>query len=198
MPLCSALKALGLGWFVIVGTSGCQATSSLESAGLAVVVPGLWHPVDTARWMVPGKTLAAWAGPEGSSLVIYQTLPGPGVTPTMIAEGLANRLTNLPGLKVLIKRVETIAGQPAARVEVVAPGSGAMLAPSGLGAPVATDGQPLMATRQVTVGFTRARGTLFLSWHLPEQAYTRIAPDIEAVLGSLTLTPDTATPSSTY
>jgi hypothetical protein len=198
VPLQSALWTLGLGWFVMVGTIGCQASSPLESMGLALAVPGSWRPVEPDRWMVPGKALAAWSGPEGSSLVIYRTLPNPGGTATAIAEGLANRLTNLPELTLLAKRTENLAGQPAARVEVVAPGSGAMLAKSGLGSIVAPEDKPLVPTRQVTIGFARRRGTLFLSWHLPEQAYSRIAPDIESVLKSLTLAPDTASPSSTY
>ena len=112
--------------------------------------------------------------------------------------GLANRLTNLPELKLLVRRTETLAGQPAARVEVVAPGSGAALAPSGVGTPLATEGKSLVPTHQVTVGFARSRGTLFLSWHTPEQAHARIAPDIEAMLESLRLRADTQPSTSSH
>ncbi len=61
--------------------------------------------------MVPGTPLAAWSGPDGSSLVAYRTLPG--ASPEMLAEALGNRLENLPGLKLLVKRSETLAGLPA-------------------------------------------------------------------------------------
>jgi hypothetical protein len=148
--------------------------------------------------MVPGTALAAWSGPEGSSLVVYRSLPFPDGTAAMIAESLANRLTNLPDLEVKVKRTEKVAGEPAARVEVIAQGNGDSLAPSGAGTPVSTTGKPLIATRQVTVGFPRQGGSLFLSWHMPESAYSRISPDIEAVLGSLQLSSDGRPSSYSY
>ncbi len=194
----SALGTLGLGWLLIVGSGGCQATTPLENAGVSLTVPDSWQPVEPLRWKVPGTPLAAWSGPEGSSLVIYQTLPDPGATASTIAEGLANRLTNLPGLTVRVRRTETLAGQTAARVEVDAPGSGAALAPSGVGTPVATEGKPLILTHQITIGFPRSRGTLFLSWHTPDQAHARIAPEIKAMLESLRLRADTQQSTSHY
>jgi hypothetical protein len=162
------------------------------------VVPRSWEPADPLSWKVPGTPLAAWSGPEGSSLVIYQTLPDAGATAGSIAEALANRLLNLPELVLRSRRIETLAGRSAARLEVIAPGSGAAFAPSGAGAPVATEGKPLVPTHQVTVGFPRSRGTLFLSWHTPEQAQDRIAPEIEAMLQSLKLTADDGLSTSHY
>jgi hypothetical protein len=148
--------------------------------------------------MVPGTPLSAWQGPEGASLVLYRTLPSPGMSADMLAEGLANRLTNLPELKIVARRTEKVAGELAARVEVVAPGIGNALAPSGVGKPVAPEGKTLELTRQVIVGIMRSSGPLFLSWHMPESAHERIAPDIEAILGSLKLSADTRLPSYTY
>jgi hypothetical protein len=116
----------------------------------------------------------------------------------MLAEGLANRLTNLPELKIVAKRTDKIAGEPAARVEVIAPGTGDALAPSGVGTPIAPAGKTLEPTRQVTVGIIRSSGPLFLSWHMPESAHARITPDIEATLGSLKLSADTRLPSYSY
>ena len=69
--------------------------------------------VNPSRWMVPGKPLAAWTGPDGSSLVIYRTLWVPDGSAKMLAEAIGNRLENLPGLRLLDKRTETIAGVPA-------------------------------------------------------------------------------------
>jgi len=194
----SALGALGFGWIVTLGLTGCQPSSPLENAGLSLAVPGAWRPVEPDRWMVPGTPLAAWSGPEGSSLSVYRTLPNPEVTAPMITEALANRLTNLPELKLLVGKTETIAGQPAARVEVLAPGTGAALAPSGVGTPVAPEGETLVPTHQVSIAFARTSGPLYLSWHMPERAHARIAPDIEAVLKSLKLSADVRPPSSSY
>jgi hypothetical protein len=116
----------------------------------------------------------------------------------MITEALANRLTNLPELKLLARQTETVAGQPAARVEVVAPGTGDALAPSGVGFPIAPEGKTLASTHRVTLGFARSSGPLYLTWHMPEAVHDRIAPDIEAVLKSLKLSADTGPQSSSY
>jgi hypothetical protein len=135
--------------------------------------------------MVPGAPLAAWSGPDGSSLVAYQTLWVPGGSAEMLAEALGNRLENLPELKLLAKRVETVAGVPAARVEVVAPGTGDALAPSGLGAPIEPSGKSLIPTRQVTLAFARPSGTIYLTWHMPEASHDRIEQEIRAAIDSL-------------
>ena len=130
--------------------------------------------------------LAAWAGPDGSSLVLYRTLPAPGGSPAMIAEALANRLENLPELRLVVNRTEKVGETTAARVEVVAPGTGDALAPSGTGTPMAPAGKTLIPTREVTVGFHRPDATLFLTWDSPgvvvrpdrrgHQGHARIRP----------------------
>jgi hypothetical protein len=148
--------------------------------------------------MVPGKPLAAWSGPEGSSLVVYRTLPWPGGTAEMIAESLATRLTNLPELKVAEKRLEKVAGLSAARVESVGAGNGDAFAPSGVGTPIATQGKPLISTRQVTLGIPRSDGTLFLSWHMPESVHEKLTPGIDATLASLHLSAETGQSSYSY
>ncbi|MGC8639613.1 MAG: hypothetical protein ACP5XB_07010 [Isosphaeraceae bacterium] len=193
-----ALGKIGLGWLLIVVLGGCEGNTPLEEAGVSLSVPSSWKSVEPQRWEVPGTPLAAWSGPEGSSLVIYQSLPDPGGTARSIAEGRTNLLANLPELSVRVHRTETIAEETAARVEVVAPGSGAALAPSGVGTPLATEGKPLVSTHQVTIGFPRSRGTLFLSWHTPEQAHDRLAPEIGAMLQSLKLRPDAPQSTSHY
>jgi hypothetical protein len=185
-------------WLFVVGSSGCESTLPLERAGVSLTVPQTWQPIDPLRFAVPGTPLAAWSGPEGSSLVIYQTLPDARASAHSIAEGLTNRLANLPGLTLRARRIETVAGLPAARVEVVAPGSGAALAPSGVGTPVATEGKPLVPTYQITVGFPRSGGTLFFSWHTPEAAHDRLAQEIESMLQSLSLRADSQPSTSHY
>jgi len=170
-----------------IAPAGCQPAGSAGLSGIALTPPSTWRRVEPSRWMVPGTALAAWSGPEGSSLVAYRTLPIPGGSAAMIAEALANRLENLPGLQVRDKRTEPVGGTTAARVEVVAPGTGDALAASGAGTPVAPSGKNLVPTRQVTVGFVRPDDTLYLRWHVAESAYDRIAPDIRATLDSLRL-----------
>jgi hypothetical protein len=164
---------------------GCGPRAPLDRAGIAISPPGSWHVQARAKWMVPGTPLAAWLGPDGSSLVAYQTLWVPGGSAEMLAEALGNRLESLPELKLLVKRVETIAAVPAARVEVVAPGTGDALAPSGLGAPIEPTGKALIPTRQVTLAFARPSGTIYLTWHMPEASFDRIEPEIQTSLDSL-------------
>jgi hypothetical protein len=137
--------------------------------------------------MVPGEPLAAWAGPDGSSLSIYRALPDPDGSAEALVTGLANRLDNLPGVQIRERTTEAVAGTTAARVELVGPGTGDALAASGTGTPVAPDDTELVPTRQVTLGFIRPSGTLYLSWHLPESSYERIAPEIRATVKSLRL-----------
>ncbi len=135
--------------------------------------------------MVPGVPLAAWSGPEGSSLVVFRALPVPDGSAAILVEALANRLENLPELQVRDKRTESVGGMTAARVEVVAPGTGDALAASGVGTPIAPPGKTLIRTRQVTLGLARSEATLYLRWHAPESLFERIAPDIRATLDSI-------------
>jgi hypothetical protein len=178
---------------------GCQPSGPLEGAGVSLSVPDSWKPVEPTRWNVPGRPLGAWAGPEGSSLVAYQTLPVPGGGAAVrVAEGLVNRLTNLPELRILGRREETIAGAPAVRIDLLAPGFGDALAPSGVGVPMPIEGKQVIPTRQATVVFARHAGSLFLTWSAPESAWSRIAPEIDATLGKLALSADSPRSSSSY
>jgi hypothetical protein len=181
-----ALRRLSLAALALL-IAGCQRAGPLGRAGVALTPPESWHPVPTARVMVPGVPLAAWSGPDGSSLVVFRTLWVPGGTAEMLTEALANRLDNLPGLRILVRRAETVAGTAAGRVEAVAPGTGDALAASGLGTPMAPEGKALLPTREVTLVLPRPAETLYLTWHLRESSYDRIAPEIEATLASLRL-----------
>jgi hypothetical protein len=165
--------------------SGCGPRTPLDRAGIVLGVQDSWHAQRPTKWMVPGTPLAAWSGPDGSSLVVYQTLWVPGASAEMLAEALGNRLENLPGLKLMVKRAETVAGVPAARVEVVAPGTGDALAASGLGEPINTPGKALIPTRQVTLAFAQPGATLYITWHMPEGSYDRIEPEIRTTLQSI-------------
>jgi hypothetical protein len=191
-----SILRVGLSAVLLLG-SGCQPASPLARAGVALSPGARWQPVERARWPVPGKPLAAWSGPDGSSLVAYQALPIPGGSAGALVEELANRFANLPGLRVEVRRTESWSSRPAARVEVVAPGTGDALAASGIGIPVAPDDRPLVPTRRVLVGFPRAGDTLFLAWHAPESARGALETQIQAALQQLRLGPG-ATSSQSY
>ncbi len=174
---------------------GCQPTAGNGTAGVPVEPPVAWKRVEPDTWRVPGVALSAWSGPEGSSLVVYRTLPVPGGTPAMIAEGLVNRMENLPGVRIVDRRTESVGGTTAARVELVAPGTGDALAPSGAGSFVVPEGQTLVPTRQVTLGFLAPDRTIYLRWHVPDASFDRIAPDIRSTIASIRLAPDSHRPA---
>jgi hypothetical protein len=176
----------------LTAIGGCQRAGRLEAAGIALRPPATWQPVDRQSWMVPGEPLAAWSGPDGGSLVVYRTLRIPGGTAEMVAEALGNRLLNLPGLKLLVKGTETVGGLAAARVEVVAPGSGDSLAASGLGTPVEQPGKASIPTRAVTLGFPRNGDTIFITWNVPQSSYDRALPEFTSAMESLRLDPGDA------
>ena len=170
---------------VLAGLSGCQPAEPLARAGITLAPPPSWRSVKPNASKAPGVALAAWSGPDGSSLIVYRTLPAPGGSATMIEEALVNRLTNLPGLELVAHRTETMGEMTAARVEVVAPGTGDALAPTGTGTPITPPGKTLFPTREVTMGVHRPDATLFLTWDVPESSYARVAHDIKATLESV-------------
>ncbi len=166
---------------------GCRAPtpSDSEVEGVRLNLPTSWSQVPKSTFPVPGTPLSAWKGPAGASLVVFRTLPAPGRTAKGLAEELANRMTNLPGVRVEVRRVERLAGREVARVEVVAPGVGDALAPSGQGVPVAPAGKALVPTRRVTFGIPGAGPIRWLTWHFPESSRARVAPRVDAAVASL-------------
>ncbi|WP_165234227.1 hypothetical protein [Aquisphaera insulae] len=192
------LRSIGAACATAMWLSGCGEVEPLRAAGFAIRPPEAWKAEEPTRWLAPGTALAAWSGPDGSSLVVYRTLPDPTASAGTIAEALANRLANLPGLTMAANRTETIAGQPAARVEAVAPGSGASFAPSGIGRPTAREGETLIPTRRVVVGFPRSDGPVFLAWHAPEGASPRLMAEIDATLKGLVIAPESRRSSQGY
>ncbi len=170
---------------LLVLAQGCNPGTPIERAGIKLALPEPWHSVRPATWMVPGTPLAAWSGPDGASFVVYRTLWVPEGSAEMLAEAMANQLGNLPGAKLLVKRTETSAGVPAARVEITAPGTGDALAPSGLGEPSKPPDKALTPTRQITLAFSRPADSIYLRWHMPAGSYDRIEPDIRSTLQSL-------------
>lgn len=180
---------IGIGVLAVVlaGLSGCTEATPLAAAGVGLSLPAGWHAVDRSTWLVPGTPLAAWAGPGGSSLVVYRTLAIPAGRAEEVLTEQANRLVNLPELKVVGRRIETAGGLPAARVEAVAPGTGDALAATGMGTPSAPPGRALVPTRRVVITVPRAGDTLCFVWHAPESAAEALGAQVEAALSSLTI-----------
>ena len=200
MPLRSFLasppRAVAAFAWGLAFVAGCSSSDRLESAGVRLRPPAGWKAVPHATWPVTGVPLAAWSGPGGASLVVHRSLPTTDDTAQGLAEGLVNRLENLPGLRVISSGTETVAGAPAARVEVTAPGFGDSLAPTGMGKPVALDGKTLQPTRRVEVTIPRRDDTITLDWHAPEADANALAATVRETLKSLTIRrdrPSTAT-----
>ena len=176
--------ALGQGWCYAIlsallpSLTGCGPSDPLTRRGIELQPPPTWSPVEPGRFVVPGDPLAAWVGPEGASLTLFTTLRDPGATAETVLEGTANLWANGPGLN-------------AARLELVAPGTGDQLAPIGQGRPLPRTGddRPLIPTRRVALIVPHDTFTLHLFWHLPETAREAINADIRATLASLSLAP---------
>ena len=176
--------------------AGCSPQSPLEANGITLAPGSDWKAASPTTWAVPGTPLAAWSGPSGSSLVAYLALPAPGVGAKGLGTALATRLENLPDLRLITNEVETIDGLDAARVVVVAPGTGAELAPTGRGKPLLSNGETPKPTRRVTILIPRQRNTVELLWHAPEESSAWLDGAIETTLKSLKITRETLSTSS--
>lgn len=168
----------------VVGNAGCSAGEPLERAGVTLKPPEGWQAVAAATWPVPGTPLAAWSGPGGSSLVAYRGLPVPEGRPESVALALVYRLENNPGLRVVARSTVKLGSLDAARVDVVAPGTGDALAPVGRGSPLAEGGKALRPTRCVVVTAVRPADTLTLVWHAPEADAAALESQVRATLGA--------------
>ena len=171
----------------LVALSGCGDADPLARAGVSLRAPDGWTRAAVDRWAVPGTPLAAWSGPDRSSFVVYRTLPTPGTEAASLLTGLTNRFENLPGLTVRARGVEKVAGLDAARVELVAPGTGDAIAPTGQGVPL-VDGQPsLTPTFRVLLTIPRPADTLCLVWNAPEEAADAVRSRVRETLKSIAI-----------
>jgi len=190
-----ALKAQGLAKkLVLTGlcffTLGCQADSLMVGDRLDVRPPASWRVARLNLRPVPGEPIAAWSGPQGSTLIVYRALPIPGGTPESIATTLVHSLTNLPGIEIQSRRVQIVDGRAVARVEIIGPGTGDALAPSSTGKPTPPPGKSLIPTRELILGLPGREETLYFSWGIPESGREQLLPEIEATIASLRLPPD--------
>jgi hypothetical protein len=172
------------GLALMMGT-GCASRTPLESVEVVLQPPSGWTPVSPDRYLVPGETLAAWSGPSDSSLVVFRTLANPEGTAETLREEIVNRWSNLPEWTIASSGVETLGGAPVARIDVVAPGLGDALVPTGQGRPVAPEGREAIPTRRVALAFVRPADTIQVYWHCPESAWPELQPQWGDCLKSL-------------
>lgn len=192
--LARTLGSLILGLLLL---PGCQPGRPLEEAGVRLTPPEGWSAAETSAYVVPGTPLAAWEGPDGSSLVVFKTLEQPGAAAEKILTEYTNRLETLPGVKIVSRGLHEVGeGLEAARVVAVAEGTGSAFAPSGSGKPVAPKGQKLVPTMRVAIAIPRDHDVLWLTWHFPESAKDKLSPDVERTLETLEIDPETRTSSS--
>lgn len=194
----NGLYRAGLLALALLGVPACSEPPPLDGAGVKLTPPEGWREVDRSTWPVPGRPLGAWAGPGGSSLVVYQTLAVPGGRADELLTEQTIRLENMPGLKLEGKRVETVGGLPAAWVEAVAPGTGDALAATGMGTPVAPAGKALVPTRRVLVTLPRPADTVSLVWHAPEGEAAALRSQVDATLRTLTVQKGRAPAAASY
>jgi hypothetical protein len=176
---------------------GCGTNQGMEGAGVVLPIPADWSIAPASSQLVPGETIGAWSGPEGSALALYRTLPIPHPDAADLAKELAYRMTNFPGVEVVRNEVREVAGKSATWVEVTGPGDGRSLAASGVNVPKNSSGSPLLATHRISLAFPRSADTLWFVWHYPQTADQSMKPRIEGMLKSLQVT-DRSTANSTY
>ena len=99
---------------------------------------------------------------------------------------MTTRMENLPELRIVKAGVRSVGGRPAAWIEIVAPGTGDALAPSGLGKPIAPEGKRLQPTRRIAIGIPGRDQTVWLVWHAPDSAAASLATEVDAAIAKLT------------
>ncbi len=174
-----------IGFFVFF-ISGCVGTNTESDARLILEPGSSWEPVDRQTYLVPGTPLAAWSGPGPSALIVYRTLPVPQGSAETSRTELSNRLLNLPELEIVVDQLESHWDLEVARVEVVAPGSGTRIAPTGLGRPI-LDGVELIPTRRGEIILDQRGRRLHICWIYPESEHEQLGPLVEDLLRSSTL-----------
>lgn len=176
---------------LLVACTGCRSRSSaLEDAGISFRPPSAWKPAPPGEFKVPGTTLAAWRGPEGSAMVLFRTLPDPDGDAEAAKTELTNRITNLPGFRVEGGRVVELGGRKAARVEIVGPGTGDALAATGTGTPTVPAGKSVVPTHWTAVVLPGPRGTIRLACYYPESARAAVVPAVDEAIAGLRVQAD--------
>ncbi|MDB5352971.1 MAG: hypothetical protein JWN86_4218 [Planctomycetota bacterium] len=185
-------RAAGLFRFALIAVPfaicGCTNRTPLDRAGISELNPPTsWKRVDSKRFLVPGTALASWTGPDGASLVVFRGLPAPRVNASGLLKEQTVRLENLPEMRIVNATTIKLAGIDAAKLTMVAPGTGDSLAATGLGKATPLEGKSLMPTRRTSLGIPREADTLWLVWHYPEAMESKFGPQIDDMIRGLAI-----------
>lgn len=180
---------------MVVLLSGCDPGDSRDTPIVSLSPPPGWSERPLTDYSVPGEPLAAWSGPDRSSIVVFRTLPVPYATASRLARGEVGRFEAYPGASQLRSQVITLpGGLEAGRIEAVAPGTGDALTPPVTGLAVNVDdpgsaegGQSLVPTRRITIVLPDPSGPIWIYWHFPESAHESMAPQVDAMIRTLSL-----------
>jgi hypothetical protein len=166
---------------------GCGSHSPTTSDAIvaALALPAGWQPEPRSEAIVvPGDALAGWTGPEGARLVVYRTLYVPQATARSLANELATRLVNDPGVTLLQNETRRVGSHDVGCVSVE-------VSPPGGDSP---------GRRRDWVCLARDDGTYWLRWDYPASARGRFEAEIDRHIESLAqLAPaSAASPSPAY
>ena len=125
---------------------------------------------------VPGVPLAAWSGPDGSSLVLFRTLPSPGGSRENDRRGRRQPARESAGLTLVVHRTETVGDIPRRGSKSSRRAPAMPWPPADPAFRPSPPGKSLLPTREVTIGIHRPEATLFLTWNIPESSYAASRP----------------------
>ncbi len=194
MPCAQYLQARHGIALLFLAICGCGA----PEPSVTLQPPAGWHTIPLHAVPVPGQALRAWAGPSDATLVLYRTLPAPGATAVSVVSALANRLENLPGIKLLKQEPADFGSLRGMRLDVDGLGYGGRMAASSTGTFDIDQTGQLAPTREVTVAAVLQSGVYYLTWHTKTEHAAQLEPDIKATLERVRIgaDPDPATYSN--
>lgn len=167
-----------------VGSPGCGAPAGSPAAAAArpIVLPDDWRAIPAESIAVPGDPLSAWEGPKGARLVCYRTMFAPGAKPLSLANELAARLLNEPGLEA--PRAEV---RHAGQTEVGC-----------VTARVVPGGRQQSTRTRFWACLPKPDGVVWLRWDYPTDSEVELAPTIAKALEGLASTSWGAGPTAPY
>ena len=168
--------------------AGCQRSAPLRGPGSPCSRPRRGDRSSRPHTRFPACRWRPGPGPRARRWSLYRTLPAPGGSPAMIAEALANRLENLPGLRRgrpsdgKGRRDDRGAGRGGRAGHRQRPGTQRSRHTDRSG------WQDAGSHPRGDSGFPQARCDALPHLGCPESSYDRIAPDIKATLETVRFT----------
>lgn len=145
--------------------------------GFSVAVGEPWRRAPFRGYTVPGATRCAWAGPKGSSIVVFLQEPGVAVSPRVMLDGSVAAFEKDKSVaKVSTQEVRAVAGMQAMWLVVSGKGNG-----------VALDGKGDVPTTQQWVAVPREQDVVVMLLTCPAADYPELRKSFEAATDSLKL-----------